>query len=212
MISDQPLPWRNEIKYLGVVVISAKRFITSLQNCRQKFYGALNGIFAKVGLNTSPEVLCSLVQSFCLPVLLYGAEALNYSKKLLNGLEKSYSHAFAKILEKIDKDIILNCQYFMGSLPVKLIIGQRKLNYLSKLRSSQVPLFYLLCRHENVLLGESAKYNFPASEIIYTNCWNRKICGAISHSCCLEAVRFNVLFVLVSFIIYYFFCVLVYCR
>jgi len=82
IISDQPLPGRKDIRYLGVVVMSAIKFITSLQNSRQKFYGALNGIFAKVGLKTPPEVLCSLVQSFCLPVLLYGAEALNYSTKL----------------------------------------------------------------------------------------------------------------------------------
>jgi len=57
----------------------------------------------------------------------------------------------------------------MGSLPIKLIIGQRKPNYLSKLSNFMVPLFYVLCRHEDELLGECAKYNFPASKIINTN-------------------------------------------
>jgi len=119
MINDQSLPWGQEIQYLGVLVSSAKKLTTSLQNFRQKFYGAFNGIFAKVGINTSPEVLCSLVQSFCLPVILYGAEALNYSAKLLNGLEKSYSLAFSKIFKTFDKTIILNCQFFIETLPIK---------------------------------------------------------------------------------------------
>jgi len=81
------------------------------------------------------------VQSFCLPVLLYGAVALNYSAKRLNVLEKSYSLAFSKIFKTFDKTIILNCQFFMETLPIKLTIGQRKLNYLSKLRNSHVPFF-----------------------------------------------------------------------
>jgi len=169
MINDQSLPWGKEIHYLGVLVCMAKKFTTSLQNFRQKFYGALNGIFAKVGLNTSPDVLCSLAQSFCLPVLLYGTEALNYSAKLLNGLEKSYSLAFSKIFKTFDKTIIFNCQFFMGTLPVKLTIGQRKLEYLLKLRNSHVPLLYVLCRHEDELLGECTKYNFPESDIMHTN-------------------------------------------
>jgi len=174
-INDQSLPWLKEIKYLGLVVVSAKKFTTNLQSFRQKFFSSLNGIFGKVGTNTSPEVLCSLVQAFCLPVLLYAAEALNYSERLLCSLEKSYSQAFFKIFKTFDKQVIRSCQFFMGILPIKLLISQRKLNYLSKLRIINVPLFYVLCRNDEERIGECSKYCFPTSELMCSTRWNKLI-------------------------------------
>src|SRR5271165_3624467 len=74
---DQELHWKSEIKYLGIFILSTRRFCINCQYVKQKFFRSLNGIFGKVGLQTSPTVLCSLVDSYCTPVLLYALESLN---------------------------------------------------------------------------------------------------------------------------------------
>lgn len=163
VINCQPLLWKQEIGYLGILILSGKRFKINLQRLKQKYYRALNGIFGKVGLSTSPIVLCSLVQSHCIPILLYGAESLIWSDKMSNSFENAYSQAFMKIFKTFDKDIIKSCQFFMGYLPIKLLIGVRRLNYLSKLQVSKVNVVCdgLLLHDINVeLFSICTKFNF----------------------------------------------------
>ena len=80
-INDIPLKWNQEIRYLGINFLSGKKFNFNMQIIKQKYFRALNGIFGKVGLNTAPDVICSLIDSQCVPILLFAAEALNWSKK-----------------------------------------------------------------------------------------------------------------------------------
>src|SRR5207245_10437407 len=104
-IYGNSLTWKNEIKYLGIFVTKSNRFQFNFQNTRQKFYRALNGIFGKVGLNTSPVVLCSLVDSFCVLIFMYSAEAMLWNNKMLTRLENAFSHAYMKIFKTFAKKI-----------------------------------------------------------------------------------------------------------
>ena len=93
-------------------------------------FRALNGIFGKVGLKTSPVVLCSLINSFCTPILLYAAESLDFNNRSLRSMENAYSQAFFKIFNTYDKNIFKQCQFYMGYLPMCVLIDLRKLNFL----------------------------------------------------------------------------------
>ena len=44
-LNGQVIAWKSEIRYLGVFIVSAKTFKCNLQNNRQKFFIATNGIF-----------------------------------------------------------------------------------------------------------------------------------------------------------------------
>jgi len=79
----------------------------------------LNSIIGKVGLNTQPEVLISLIQSCSVPILLYGTEA---------SVEHAYSLAFMKVFKTYDKDVVTECQFYMGKLPMEMEIGVRALS------------------------------------------------------------------------------------
>jgi hypothetical protein len=57
IINNQALVWKQELRYLGVFVVSANTFDCNLQTARHKFYKALNGIFAKIGTHASPATL-----------------------------------------------------------------------------------------------------------------------------------------------------------
>ena len=98
---------------------------------KQKFFRAINGIFGKIELKASPIVLCSLMSSFCTPILLYATEVLDWNKKSLRSLENTYSQAFFIIFTTFDKNVVQQCQFYMGLLPIDLLIELRKLNFLS---------------------------------------------------------------------------------
>jgi len=89
ILSAEPLPWKKEIFYLGLVITTGRKFADNFQDSVQKFVRALNGIFGKVCFNSSPEVLSSLIHAYCLPVLLYDVETINLFSRVLNGLEKN---------------------------------------------------------------------------------------------------------------------------
>jgi hypothetical protein len=136
VINNEALDWKQEMRYLGVFFVSANSFKCNLQLSRQKYFKALNGIFAKIGTSASPRVILSLVNSFCLPVLLYGIEAFPVNAKMFNCLENAFKTAFAKIFSTFDKTVILNCQYFCGVLPLCYTLDCRMFQFYSSLINS----------------------------------------------------------------------------
>ena len=60
----------------SVYFMSSKKFKCNLQSFRQNFFQAANGIFGKIGLRAPHKLILSLIDTFCIPVLLYGVEAM----------------------------------------------------------------------------------------------------------------------------------------
>jgi hypothetical protein len=135
-INSHLLDWKQEIRYLGVYILSGNSFKCNMQLARQKFFRALNGIFAKIGTKASPNVILSLVDAYCLPVLLYGIEAMTVNSKLSNCLDNAFRNVFAKIFFTYDKSTIMNCQYYCGILPLSYRIDLRSFVFYSGLKSS----------------------------------------------------------------------------
>src|SRR6266496_656155 len=127
------IPWNQELKQLGISFTWGTKFTPNMQGSKQKYFRALNAIFGKIGLNGSPVVLCFLVQTFCVSILLYGAESVIWSRKVLDSVEHAYSLAFMKIFRTFDNEIIKYCQQAMGYLPLRLLLDMRKLIHFSKL-------------------------------------------------------------------------------
>lgn len=80
-----------------MIFVSGNVLKCNLQTVRQKHFRALNGLFAKIGIR-SPMVTLSLIDSFCVPLLLYGVEALRLRNSDYNTLDAAYSAAFSKHL------------------------------------------------------------------------------------------------------------------
>ena len=74
------LSWVRELRYLGVFLISSRKFKCSLDYAKRAFYRAANAIFGNVARAASEEVVSHLVISNCYPVLLYGLEACMLNK------------------------------------------------------------------------------------------------------------------------------------
>jgi len=116
-------------------------------------------IILLIELNTSPVVLCSLIHSFCVPILLFGSESVIWPQKLLKSIEYAYSLAFMKIFKTFDENVVKCCQNALGYLPLKMLLDVRKLNFLSNLANMrEQPMFEILLIHDQELLGICAKY------------------------------------------------------
>ena len=169
VINNLELEWKQEIRYLGVFFVSANIFKCNLQSARQKFFKALNGIFAKIGTNGSPNVILSLVNSYCLPVLLYGTECLIGSQKIYNSLDNAYRTIFAKIFKTFDNDVIANCMYYCGMLPMHYTADIRKFKFYNSLLKASNFQVKLLFHRTGIREFEQLcnKYNLAANNTIH---------------------------------------------
>ena len=82
-IDKKPIRWNNDLKYLGMTILSGKSLKYDFHPVKAKFFGSLNSIFGKIGTSVSIRVLLHLTYSKCSPILTYGLEAVNISKKLV---------------------------------------------------------------------------------------------------------------------------------
>src|ERR1043165_3460222 len=93
-LNNVKLHWKSEIRYLGIQLLSAKTCKCNLQHCKPQFYRAAND---KIGAFKNPNVILSLINSFCLPILLYEMEALDLNASLRNSIDFAYNSVFVKI-------------------------------------------------------------------------------------------------------------------
>lgn len=164
LINNKPVDWVSEIYYLGLTVVSSKQFKINLQNRKQKFFRALNAILSRIGI-LSPPVVIPLVQSQCVPILLYGMDCIKLSKSLLSSLENAYSLIYSKLFRTFDKNIIKQCQFYMGELNAELNIVNRRLNFLSKLSSCNNTYCNLMDSKHTELFSLLCEYNYDVKKL-----------------------------------------------
>ena len=52
---------------------------------------------------------------------------------MLNSLENAYSQLYSKLFHTFNKNIIRQCQFYFGQMPIELKIANRKFNFLKKI-------------------------------------------------------------------------------
>ena len=134
--------WCDKIRYLGIFISSGKHFKCVFDNARSSFYRSFNSIYSKIGNASSPNVILSLLSSYCLPSLLYGSEAIVIDSHEMQRLNLAYSRAFMKIFSSYDCNVIKQCQFFSGFLPLSPLTDLRRLKFLYKINACQEPIFY----------------------------------------------------------------------
>ena len=83
----QALSWVKEIKYLGIYLVSSTLMKCDLSHAKSCFYRGANEMFGRIGRFASVNVILELLQSKCIPALLYGLEALPLNQTQLNSLD-----------------------------------------------------------------------------------------------------------------------------
>jgi hypothetical protein len=144
-VKGRPLMWKSDLKYLGVFIMSSKKFKCNLQSSRKKYFQVANGIFGKIGLRAPHNLILSLIDTFCIPVLLYGVEAMPFTKTDRNALDFTYSTTFFKMFYVKEAATIRLCQFYSRCLPPSYRLDIRKLNFLNGLKNYADSIPSLLC-------------------------------------------------------------------
>jgi hypothetical protein len=168
ILNQERLSWVSEIRYLGVFIRSFNSFKISLDEARKKFFISSNSIFSKVN-RQQINVVLSLIQSYCIPILLYGLEAVSINKTDRVRLENPYTMVFNKLFGTFNKEIISHCQYYTGCLPLCYLLDMKIICFLQNfvnLKDDNFTAFYLFslsgisdlhtcCARYNILRNDS---------------------------------------------------------
>ena len=101
--------------------------IRTLGHAKSRFFGAFNSLYSKVGRLASEEVILSLLQSKCLPILLYTTEVCPLLLRDRQSLEFTITRIFIKIYHTSSSAIVKDCQCNFNFLPIQSRIdGQQQ--------------------------------------------------------------------------------------
>ena len=66
------IDWSEEIRYLGIHIVSSSKFKCSYADARKSFFRPFNAIYGRIARFADEEVTLSLIKFECIPVLLFG--------------------------------------------------------------------------------------------------------------------------------------------
>lgn len=126
------LQWVDNLRYLGIYIVAGKTFRCCFDNAKKSFYRAFNAIFGKIGRSASEEVILSLVQSKCLPCLLYGVDVCPLNKTDLRSLEFPVIKVLMKLFRTSSLLNIREYQQYFSFPSVEACVNSRRLTFLHK--------------------------------------------------------------------------------
>ena len=128
------LPWVTEIRYLGIYrpIVSSSKFKCSLDYAKRAFYRSANSLLGKVANAASEEATLHLVNSKCLPILLYGFEACPLNKSEINSIDFTATRFFMKTFRSSNSNLINECMLFFGVEFPSVNLQKRTTNFVAR--------------------------------------------------------------------------------
>ena len=113
---NHSLNFCSEIRYLGVYLVAGCILRCNFHKSKAKYFGALNSLLGKLGSSPSENLVLSLVDTNCSPILTYGLEACNISRAQLSNLSFVHNSVFVRTFKTFDKHVIDMCHGFLYGL------------------------------------------------------------------------------------------------
>ena len=130
---NRQLEWVDSWNYLGIDVVSGKRFGCSVTERIRKFYRCANGIFRIEG-QSDDEVMLSLVHSHCIPILTYGMELVSFSDyREKSKIRKAYNSLFRRIYGYRTFESVTDLQLSLGRPTWEMLLEDMKVNFYDRL-------------------------------------------------------------------------------
>ena len=102
--------------------------------CKTIFFRPVNALFSKIGRLAYEDVFLHLVNSKCMPILLYSLEVCPLNKADIRSLNFTVTRFLMKLFRTCNTEIIKDCcTYFCFKLPSELIPGRSE-KFLNKLQ------------------------------------------------------------------------------
>ena len=166
MLNGIVLNFTNEFKYLGVFITSGTTLKFNTDVNKSKCYRIMNSILSKCG--NKPEIVISLCDAYCFPVLLYGSETMMLNKSQKTSLDSTVKRLCYKLFNSNDEHVIKQCQYYMSWLPTSYAIDLRSAKFYSNLANTDNVLLRSLFEKfgSHSLNDLSTKYCLPVGSAV----------------------------------------------
>ena len=132
-LNEQVVQWVHKLKYLGCFFNQS--CIIDYSNSVQKFYGNFNNILSVLGRSRNEITAVHLVNSYCIPSLLYGCEIWDFKSCDYHKVNVIWNNAFRKIFQCCWRESVTCLQYYCKVMPLSYIIDQRIILFHIKVRS-----------------------------------------------------------------------------
>ena len=109
---------RLPLRHLGIYIKQSTNFKYSIDHAKRSFYRSANAIFGRVGRIASEDITLQLINTKCIPILLYGLEACPLLKSDLSAIDFVINRLFMKLFRTCNIDVVKCCQeHFDFELP-----------------------------------------------------------------------------------------------
>ena len=150
----QKLEWVKSCRYLGVFFTASTKFKCSFHNAKCAYYRSFNAVFGKIGRHASEEVTVKLIQSKCVPIILYGLDACPVNVADKHSLDFVLTRSLMKLFMT---GSILVISEIRRALNIKLLsecVAERKRQFLTRFCASRNVICHLFYDIANVELDE----------------------------------------------------------
>lgn len=165
-ISNRTIQWCANVKYLGIVVCNANVFTTDISRQKGKFFSRLNSILSVTGSGRHEMSSVKLINSHCLPTLLYGCEIWCIKQSESYKLNVIWNNVYRKIFNCCWRESVRPLLYYCKSMSISYIIDQRRILFWRKLQASSHVLLQLLaslCVNEHIAV--CSRYGISAANV-----------------------------------------------
>jgi len=125
----------HEIKYLGWR-FRGKQCAVDPSSFIGMFYGIFNDILNVMGNCRNELSALYLIQTYCLPSLLYSCETWSLSPCDEKRVDVAWNNAFRKIFNAYWHESVRPLQYYCSCLPVSILLPTKKLLFWKKMPCS----------------------------------------------------------------------------
>ena len=122
------LQWVDKVKYLGIVIIAGSSFKTDISETRRKFFTSINVILSKCKY-TNEMTNLQLVESHCLPILLYATESINLNKAQMREINSWWNAAYRKIFKYNKWESVKNLIFYLDRADFCHLVNLRRINF-----------------------------------------------------------------------------------
>jgi len=99
---------------LGIYIKQSTNFKCSIDHAKRSFYRSANAIFVRVGRIASEDITLQLINTKCIPILLYGLQACPLLKSDLSSLDFVVNRLFTKLFKTSNINVVKCCQDHFG--------------------------------------------------------------------------------------------------
>ena len=139
-ITTPDVPLVEELRYLGVHIVTGRQFKCSLTHAKQSFYRSINAIFGKIGRIASEEVILQLIKMHA--NFTVGLECFSVAKHDVRSLDFAVTRFLMKLLRSSNINVIDECRLFFNFMLPSEKTEKRRIGFENKFSNCTSLLYY----------------------------------------------------------------------